>query len=366
MRHRSISTSHMMFQKLSVKIGLCALIAASFFISACGFEKETNLPDVSDIQVDLDIVRFEQLVFADTAISAVAFEKLKTDYPAFAEVYFNYVFPGADDLVAEDEENQIKTMQQVIKHPRTRWLYDTVQQIFPDLTKFNEELTTAFKYAKYYFPEKETPKVYTTLSDFGYFPFVYAEDSLRDGIGISLEMFLGDTFPYMTYTGLNNAFSDYLTRSYNKDHLVRRTLEVWVDDLAGPPSGNRLLDLMIHNGKKLYILKSLIPEAPDTVIMDYASADLDWVQTNEKQIWYHFTTNEMLYETSMRKLQKHLGPSPGSPGLPPAAPGNTASWLGWQIVSAYMKDHPNTTLPQLLAMKDAQLILDHSGYRPPR
>ncbi len=356
----------MIFPKLSIKIGLCALIVASFFFSGCQSEKTTNLPDVSGIKVDLDITRFEQLLFADTAISAPAIEKLKQEHPAFAEVYFNYVFPGAEDIVVEDEEQQIKKMQAIIRHPRTRWLYDTVQQIFPDLSQVKQGLTSAFQYGKYYFPDKETPKIYTTISDFGYFPFVYAEDSLRDGIGISLEMFLGDTFPYMTYTGINNAFSDYLTRSYNKDYVVRRTIEVWVDDIAGPPSGNRLLDLMIHNGKKLFILESLMPTAPDTVIMDYSSIDLDWVKTNEKQIWYHFTTNDMLYETSMRKLQKFLGPSPSSPGMPPEAPGNTASWLGWQIVKAYMHSHPETTLPQLLDLKDAQLILDQSGYRPPR
>ncbi len=356
----------MIFQQFSTKIGLCALIGLAFFISACESEEKTNIPDVSDIQIDLDFTRFEQLLFADTTISAAVIKKLKEDHSAFADVYFNHVFPGADDIVIEDEEQQIQKMQATIRHPRTQWLYDTVQQIFPDLSMLEKDLTSAFQFAKYYFPDKKTPKIYTTISDFGYFPFVYAEDSLRDGIGISLEMFLGDTFPYLAYTGLNNAFSNYLTRSYNKDYVVRRTLEVWVDDIAGPPAANRLLDLMIHNGKKLYILESLMPYMPDTVIMDYSSKAMAWVKANEKQVWYHFTTNEMLYETSMRKLQKHLGPSPSSPGMPPEAPGNTASWLGWQIVKSYMRNNPGTTLPELLAIDDAQYILDKSGYRPRR
>ncbi len=366
MRIKTGSNPTMILKQLHIKIGVCTLITLVFFFSGCKPEEATNIPDVSDIEVELDITRFEQLLFADTMISAVAIEKLKADYPRFSDIYFNYVFPGAEDIIMEDEEMQIKKMQATIRHPRTQWLYDTVQQIYPDLQQVEEGLTSAFRYAKYYFPEKETPKIYTTISDFGYFPFVYAEDSISDGIGISLEMFLGDTFPYMAYTGMNNAFSNYLTRSYNKDHIVRRTLEVWVDDMASAPAGNRLLDLMIQNGKKLFILESLMPTTPDTVIMDYSSTAMDWVKANEKQVWYHFTTNDMLYETSMRKLQKHLGPSPGSPGMPPEAPGNTASWLGWQIVRAYMQNHPGTSLTQLLAIGDAQLILDQSGYRPPR
>ncbi len=338
----------------------------AFFLAGCKSDTDSSLPDISGLDADIEIVRFEQLLFPDTNITAAEIEALAGEHPAFSDIYFQYVFPGADDFVEEDPELRIQNIQATIRHPRTQWLFDTVQQIYPDLSEVEAELEEAFRYAKYYFPEKETPRIYTTISDFGYFPFVYAEDSLRDGIGISLEMFLGSDFPYMSYTGLNNAFSDYLIRSYNKEHIARRTLEVWIDDLAGAPSGNRLLDLMIHNGKKLYILESLMPQASDTIIMDYPAVKMDWVTSNEKQIWYHFTTNDMLYETSMRKLQKHLGPSPGSPGMPPEAPGNTASWLGWQIVKAYMKNNPTVTLKELLANKDAQKILDDSGYRPPR
>jgi hypothetical protein len=357
----------MKFDQISIKSGLQVLVGLTVFISACSSDKKTNIPDVSDIRVDLDITRFEQLLLKDTLMDAAGVRKLMQEHPAFSEVYFNHVVPGSEDMLAgTDEEIRMQNVQAWIRHPRTRWLYDTVQQIFPDISGLKEDLTTAFKYARYYFPQKETPRIYTTISDFGYFPFVYAEDSLRDGIGISLEMFLGDSFPYLNYTGLNNAFSDYLTRSYNKDYVVRRTLEVWIDDFAGPPPGNRLIDHMIHNGKKLYILQSLLPYASDTVIMDYSSAKLDWVNTHEQNIWYHFTTQDMLYETSLSKIQKYIGPSPSSPGMPPEAPGNTASWLGWLIVKSYMKKHPETTLPQLLDMKDAQVILDQSGYRPPR
>ena len=343
------------------------LVVLILMLTACAPDKETNIPDVSDIHVDLDITRFEQLLLADTTIDAARIQKLMADNPSFSEVYFKHVMPGAEDILAsEDPEQQARDIKAWVQHPRTRWLYDTVQQIFPDLTVLKKDLTTAFTYGKYYFPQKETPRIYTTISDFGYFPFLYAEDSLRDGIGISLEMFLGEKFPYLNYTGMNSAFSDYLTRSYNKDYIVRRTLEVWIDDLAGPPSGNRLIDMMIHNGKKLFILQSLMPAVDDTVIIDYPAVKLKWVTDNEKNVWYHFTTQDMLYETSLNKIQKYIGPSPGSPGMPAEAPGNTASWLGWQIVKAYMKSHPQTTLPQLLEMKDAQAILDKSGYRPPR
>jgi len=345
----------------------CLWLTPLFLFLACHTDKVANIPDVSDIHVDLDLTRFEQLLLADTTIDAAGLQKLMDQYPAFSEVFFNHVMPPLTDIAIQgDRESRYNEIIAWIRHPHTRWLYNTVEKTYPDLEKVKGDLTKAFTYAKYYFPEKETPRIFTTISDFGYFPFIYSEDSTKDGIGISLEMFLGDTFPYLSNTSLNSAFSDYLTRSYNKDHIVRRALEVWIDDLAGPPPGDRLLDIMIHNGKKLYIMKSLLPETNDTVIMDYPLVKLQWVEDNEKNIWYEFNEQNMLYETSMRKIQKYIGPAPSSPGMPPQSPGNTASWLGWQIVKAYMSKHPQTNMQELLALKDAQVILDQSQYRPPR
>jgi hypothetical protein len=343
------------------------LLIPALSILSCRPESTANIPDVSDIHVDIDLTRFEQLLLQDTSIDAAHIRQLMTTYPAFSSIYFSHVMPGAEDPeINKDPETKIQNIQHWIKHPRTRWLYDTVEQIFPRVEDIKKGLQQAFTYAKYYFPEKATPRFFTTISDFGYFPFIYAEDSLRDGIGISLEMFLGENFPYRKYNGNNEAFSDYLVRSYNKDHLVKRVMDVWLDDLAGPPPGNRLIDFMIHNGKKLYILQSLMPTTPDTVLMSYSEAKMKWVKDNERNIWDLFATQNLLYETSLTRIQKLIGPSPDSPGMPKEAPGNTGSWLGWQIVKAYMLKHPQTTLQQLLALDNAQEILDQSGYRPPR
>jgi hypothetical protein len=123
---------------------------------------------------------------------------------------------------------------------------------------------------------------------------------------------------------------------------------------------------MIHNGKKLYILQSLMPATPDTVIMNYPAEKMKWVKDNERNIWIVFSTQNLLYESSLNKIQKLIGPSPDSPGMPHDAPGNTGSWLGWQIIKVYMKKFPETTLEQLLALDNAQEILEKSEYKPPR
>lgn len=113
-------------------------------------------------------------------------------------------------------------------------------------------------------------------------------------------------------------------------------------------------------------MQSLMPTAADTVIMDYSAPKMKWAKDNERNIWNLFNSEHLLYETSLKKIQKLIGPSPSSPGMPPESPGNTGSFLGWQIVKAYMKKHPETTLKELIALDDAQEFLKESGYKPPR
>jgi hypothetical protein len=365
--HRFNVQPSIMKRKTSFPGIFCVLAGLLVVTAGCRENQDTKIPEVPELAEPVTITRFEDELLADTMLDAAKVQALMDKYPAFAEVYFNHVVPGAEEMVLDDDpERRVARLQEWVRHPRTRWLYDTVKTIFPDLKPLEAELSKTFAYAKHYFPDKPTPRFFSTISDFGYFPFVYAEDTLRDGIGISLEMFLGETFPYMNYTGLNNAFSDYLVRSYNKDHITRRVLEVWLNDLASQPGGQRLIDLMIHNGKVLYAMKQLMPAAPDSVIIDWPQAKLDWVVRSEREVWYHFTTGGWLYESARSKIQKYIAPAPRSPGMPEEAPGNTGSWLGWRIVTAYMRRHPDTSLEQLFALKDAQKLMDESGYRPPR
>ena len=143
-------------------------------------------------------------------------------------------------------------------------------------------------------------------------------------------------------------------------------MEVLVADNLGPVTGNRMLDHIIHNGKKLYILDRLLPETPDTVIMEYTKDQLNWVAENESNIWTYFTSEELFYEIDFNKFQKYTNPSPHSPGMPPEAPGRTGNWLGWQIVERYMAENPEADIGNLIENRDAQGILEQSRYKPRR
>lgn len=338
---------------------LVFLSFTTFF--SCQNEGHEPIPDVSDIAVDLQIRRFEQDLFnLDTTSMEEALGQLYQKYPEFASIYFEQLLGANDPRIAP--EGPLPYISGFINHEFARNLYDTTQILYADFSDMEAQFKSAFQFYQYYFPQVAIPDITTFVSEYSLANFIYKDQSLA----IGLDFYLGSNYPYRQYNPGNPNFSDYLVRTYNRDHLVKKTLQPLVEDLAGLAPGNRLLDFMIHNGKKLYLYDHLLPRVSDTIITEYSPAQLAWCEENEANIWAHFLSADLLYSSQWQDIRKLVEPSPNSPGMPPEAPGRTGDWLGWQIVKAYMQRHPQTTMAELFALEDAQLILDQSRYKPKR
>lgn len=337
-----------------------SLLIILIICNAC--RKGKNIPDVSDISVPVKIRHFDKDFFAiDTNNISTGLVGLEKEYPVFFPIFRQLT--GADErrIAPEGPEAYIAGM---LKHPAPRKLYDTCMIVYPDINEFKPEFEQAFKFYKYYFPEKPTPDVTTFVSEYVIGAFIYGNDQLAVG----LDMFLGSDYPYQTYNPGNSNFSGYLSRTYNKDHLVSRTMNSLIDDLVGPPPGPRLLDQMVHNGKKRYILSQLLPYAPDSVIFEHAGKQMKWLEvpSNEVQMWEVFVKENFLYSSKSREIAKYINPSPTSPGMPLESPGNTGTYIGYKIIEKYMERFPETTLQGLIKERNAQKILTGSKYKPRR
>jgi hypothetical protein len=141
-------------------------------------------------------------------------------------------------------------------------------------------------------------------------------------------------------------------------------MDIVVDDLTGPASGERLLDRMLHNGLKIYILEHLMPNAPDSVLFEFTPAQLVWCESNERNLWAHFLKDDLLYDTEFQKIQKFVAPAPVISGMPGETPGGVANWTGWKIIHALAARNPSMKLTDLIAMEDAQTLLEMARYRP--
>ncbi len=331
-------------------------------ITSCRPDEDyRKIPDVSDVEVDLVINRFEEDLFSiDTTQIRQGLNGLIRKYPEFSQIYFQRILPLQNP--SNPGEKDAEFVRGFLTYQPIRELYQACRNLFGDFSEEANRYQRAFQFLKYYFPDLPTPDVTTYLAEFTLGTFIYEDQSLAVG----LDFFLGEDYPYRELDPVNPNFSSYLTRTFNRDHLISKTLMPLVDDLVGPPSGGRMLDFMINNGKELYLLDHLLPTTPDSVKLEFSQPQVEWVRDNELEIWAFFLKEELLYSSDWHKIRKYVDPSPNSPGMPPEAPGRTANWLGWQIIKAFMKENPEMEMRDLIEIKDAQAVLDQSRYKPKR
>lgn len=321
-------------------------------ILSCNSDPAEVIPDVSHIEVDYEVVRFEKEMLHKTV------KDLSKKHPGFTKDFFKYVIPVYREKDFEAAYANIKSA------PEFKYLVDTCSLIFNDFDKINAEFKKAYQYVQYYFPEIDIPDVYTFVSGFAHQQFLFENGKGNNGFGIGLDMFLGNDFNYGSIAPENPAFSNYLARTFNKEHIVRKSINSLLDDYIPNSKQVRMLDQMIYNGKKLYLLNKLMPEVSDTIIMEYSKKQWEWAEENEIEMWAFFLKENLFYETNSQKINKYINPSPHSPGMPPGAPGRTANYIGWKIINTYMQRFPETTLEELIEMDDAQKLLQKSRYKP--
>jgi hypothetical protein len=351
-----------MYQSMKWTNQLFIFLLLSAFLWSCQTDQVEPVPDVSKIEIDLSLRRFEQDLFTlDTTQMEASLESLKSKYPELSNIFFGQIL-GTNDPQIRNTIGEANYVKGFINFPGIRELYDTCQYVFADFSEQEASFRKAFQYLKFYFPDMPTPDLTTFISEYTVGAFIYKENSLAVG----LDFFLGSDYPYAAYNPNNPTFSQYLTRTFNKDHLVSKTIRVLVEDMTGPPNGSKMLDIMIHRGKQLYLLDQLLPHVADTAVLEFSKAQLNWLQNNERDIWAFFLTEDLLYSTDMQKYRKYVDYSPNAPGMPIEAPGRAASWMGYQIVRAYMRKVTSADLADLINARDAQEILDKSRYRPPR
>jgi hypothetical protein len=319
---------------------------------SCTSDQEI-IPDVSSINGDFNLYRVEQeIMSADTNNLGEVFLK----HPAFMEIYLNNIMGF--------RENQAQNMKGFIADSNINLLYQATQIQYGDFDELSDEFKRAFQFYKYYFPEREIPDIYTFISEYGIQRFIFSDEEGKDALGIGLDLFLGADYPYAQFIPNNPAFSKYLIRRFNDEHLVKRSMGALVEDILGENQGATLLEKMIHNGKKLYILDHLLPSTPDSIIMEYTDVQMKWVEDNQVEMWAYLLKEDLFYESDINKINKLVNPSPNSPGMPMEAPGRTANYLGWKIVEAFMERQNNYFIQDLVEEKDAQKILNVSKFKP--
>lgn len=313
--------------------------------------RESGRPDVGKWRQERKILRLDRDLFALDA-NAPDVESIHRKYGRYFDVYATGVlqlgqvcdtlFPHLLSLFLQDT---------VIRE-----VYDTVATRYPELTAQEKDLSDAWAYYAYYFPEKVIPQVYAHISGFNQSVVV---DSAE--VGISLDNYLGDC---VFYSMLAVPVPMYARRKMTGEDMVRDIMTGWFNaEFVFRPQKNDFISGMIYQGKIVSLLRRVLPDYDFARILGFSPEQLEWCENNESQIWSFLIENDFLFSTQQKLMLKYLNDAPYTSGMPVESPGRAVVWSGWRIVEEYMKK-TEITLPELMQEQDYHKILRIAAYRP--
>ena len=178
-------------------------IVTLMFLFSCTDDK-LNV-DVSKIDVKIDIKRLDKDLIEDYPDTANIL-KLVEKYGVFLELYSQ----GVLQIGSPNQKEYSARLLEFNKYCFENGISKKINTVFPDTDNIYKELTLAFKHFKYYFPDREVPKIYTFISAFN--QSIVTDSNI---IGIALDKYLGQDCSF--YTEL--AWDRYLVRRMQKEMI---------------------------------------------------------------------------------------------------------------------------------------------------
>lgn len=320
---------------------------------------KNNALDVDISAVDakpLTLLRLENDLFAVNAANIdKKSEELLVKYGPFYEHYVSS-FMNAGGT----KDSLYKTTLLGFTSDRDmRETYDYVKKLYPNasIEEINNELTNCVKRFKYHFPKRNLPTRLITCTNGYNYAVAYTDSALVLG----LDMYLNDTAKF--YQMLNTP--KYQLRMMNENYILPNLAKGWMlTEFDNEKPVNTLLYHTIFYGKIFYAVNALLPNTNDSLLIGYTTAQMKYVNENEKNLWGYFAEKNRLYENNLKTIQELTTDGPFTGSISKECPPRIAMWVGLQIIRSYMKNNKDVTLEKLMTDSDSQKILSKSKYRP--
>ena len=346
--------------KSYISYSLLTVITLSIF--SCSENKQK--PDVSNIPVKLETVRFEKDFFGlDTNQFEQSIDSLREKHHDFFNDFVLKILAleGTDTAKWDDVIKQF--------YADYKPIYDSTIKLDQDIEEAKKKLETSLRYVKYYFPQYKLPEQFITfiapMDAFAYSETGGSGEILtKFGIGAGLQLHLGgQSTIYKSEAGLQ-LYPEYISRKFNTTEIPCNAMRVVVDDILPPMKpGGTLLDITVDHGKRMYLLDLFMPDEKEEIKYGYTSPQLKAIKENEGFVWNYFTENNLLYEADLLKIKSFVSDGPATSEFGLGSPAYVSLFVGKQIIEAYMKKNPETKVQDLLSI-DAKKILAGSSYKP--
>jgi hypothetical protein len=303
--------------------------------------------DVSKVKIEkVQIGSYEQALFSiDKSKLKAELLRLQPDYPMFL----------AGDL---NDSSNLKRISDYLNDTLLMSVFNDSRQSFSDLSWLEAALTESFKYYKFYYPDRILPRVFTYISGFYY---EYPVQIFEGNMVVAIDMYLGTDYPRYKTLGLPK----YTLRRFSKEYITRDCMyEMARMEINNKRVGTALLDRMINEGKLVWFTNAMLPQLPETILLDYSKEQWDWAKSAEGIVWAFLIENELLYSREMQPVQKFIGDGPFTSFFGAESPPRLGVFVGWRIITSFMNKNLEVTPHELMNNYNAQEILNQSGYKP--
>lgn len=324
---------------------LCSFVI--IFSSFVGCAPDDTI-DVSNIDANVNIHRFDLAFFAlDTTNFSQQLEALKEK--GTYDVFF-------DNQQAESFWRSQRTLDFMTA------LAEDAAGIYSNDQYLKSEIKDIWRHYRYLFPNApETLNVYTYISGLDFdFPVIYV-DSIAT-LFIALDLYLGEDHPAYAQQ------ADYLNTRHAPDYLPVDIAKSMIDPwLNRRPNDLALINDMVYYGKQTYVVNRILPEKTVYDILRYSKENASFCLDNEHMIWRFMIEQDLLFDQRADLKRRFTEEAPFSKfymEFDNETPGRIGRWIGWRIVSSYMKRNPDKTLIDLMQTSDHRELFSQSRYKP--
>ncbi|MCX7728738.1 MAG: hypothetical protein N2203_04625 [Bacteroidia bacterium] len=334
------------------KIFILLIVTFVFFVFSCQ-NKESEIAGISVEKIHIE--NFSDDIFSITKNNFHQKDSL------FAKKYFpfyQYFISNIVNIGLMDSSKNL--LLSFVTDKDIRFVYNESKKIFTEneIKKLENNIYELHQHLKFYFFNKALPKRYLLfISGFNY-QIVYPDNS--DIIGISTDMYLGSN--HKVYEWLQ--WPRYRVKQLQKEYMIVDIAKAWLFTHYPYGKYNNLLENMMYYGKIIYVLKQVLPNAPDTIIFSYSKKQMDYCKKYEKNLWSYFTEDNRLYDNSPKTISAYLNDGPFTAAISKECPPRIAMYIAYKIVDSYMKNNDNVSIQQLMEESNAQKILQLSKYKP--
>jgi len=332
-----------------MKKSLFIVLFFSIVVFSCKNDGGSLKVDLSEIDdVDIKINRYDKELYE------IDLNNLHKELEVLNQQYYLFIQGKYNDTLS------LMKIREHLSDSIMQNIYKDCIGTYPDLNSLETGLAMALRYFKYYYPESNNIKVYSYASGVQFeYPVIFEDTILMIGI----DNYLGSDYEYYTKFGI----PAYRTARMSGDNILADCIkEIANRKIPFNMSGKTLLDNMIHQGKIYYFIDAMLPDVPDSLKIGYSNEKLVWCKNFEVNIWAHIIENDLLFTKDYSKINKLFTDGPFTGSISKESPARLGSWVGWQIVRAYMNKNSDISLKELISETNSQKIIKVSKYKPER